>query len=117
MALLWSVGILNIFNRLHQMPHSNATVAIDAAQKLARLGAYLDAVETARVPCQPSRYQTVAKEALHILKTFAGDPTVLLPVGLSPALQELRANLGLALAINIGMLELPGCVVPFPRAG
>lgn len=77
------------------------------AQHLTRMGNYLDMVEAGLIPCNARQYQLLAKRAAMHIAVGADCSLAAEAIALSPALQELRSNLGLARAIRIGLLELP----------
>lgn len=88
------------------MPSIQQTPA-QVAEKLARLGSYLDMVEAGLVPCVASKYQLVARTARLLMAKHEDCPEVMEVIGISPALQELRSCSAVVKAIHIGLLELP----------
>lgn len=88
------------------MPTTKQTPT-QVAEKLARLGSYLDMVEAGLVPCVAQKYQLVARTARLLIAKHEDCPEVNEVVGVSPALQELRSCSAMVKAIHIGLLELP----------
>ena len=71
------------------------------------MGNYLDTVECGVVPMEPRSYQLMANKAQKLLESAHDCPLMLEAVANSPALRELRSNIGMARAIQIGLLDLP----------
>lgn len=93
------------------MPQTPTTLAENRARELARLGNFLDSFEAGVLSVSPKQYQTAARNAMRLIEENKDCEFVLEVTALSPALQELRSNLGLVKAINIGLLELPNEVL------
>lgn len=86
---------------------TTSTPALTNARALARLGAYLDGVESQRLTCLARQYQVIAKSAVALLASGRDCPLMLEVVALSPGLQELRSNHGIGLALQVGLVKLP----------
>lgn len=80
--------------------------------QLPGIGRYLDQCEAGVLPMSPKKYQVLAKCAERALASLGKHPDVEEVVALSPALRELRSNLGMAKAIRLGLLEMPQAVLP-----
>lgn len=93
------------------MPQTPSSLAENRARDLARLGNFLDSFEAGVLACSPKQYQTAARNAMRLLTEGKDCEFIVEVTALSPALQELRSNLGMVKAINIGLLELPGEVL------
>lgn len=80
------------------------------SEELTELGQLMDDTEGKQVTVSPVAYRKAARTAVQILRKYPRCPYILNAAALSPALIELRSNLALEQAIQLGMCELPQAV-------